>query len=147
MPFDYCSECKRCCNVDAGYEPLEITLTAKETKAFHSICIQTSCEYLGNKGCTLGDKKPYSCKMYPLVYNPSSQELLYDTDCPIMPKYIAQLRSKDSEASNHLLSIQNSIALLTKVDIDFLDRNFAVDQEYFEIKKLPIPSTKLRHRS
>jgi predicted DCC family thiol-disulfide oxidoreductase YuxK len=85
--------------------------------------------------------------MYPLVYNPSSQELLYDTDCPIMPKYIAQLRSKDSEASNHLLSIQNSIALLTKVDIDFLDRNFAVDQEYFEIKKLPIPSTKLRHRS
>ena len=147
MLFDYCSECKRCCNIDAGYEALEITLTAKESKIFHSICIQTSCEYLGNKGCTLGDKKPYSCKMYPLVYKPSSQEFLYDTDCPIMPEYIAQLTSKDSEASNHLLAIQKSITSLTKVDIDFLDRNFAVDEGYFEIKKLPIPDIKSRHRS
>jgi Fe-S-cluster containining protein len=147
MLFDHCSECKRCCNIDAGYEPLEITLTAKERKIFHSICIQTSCEYLGNKGCTLGDKKPYSCKMYPLVYRPSSQEILYDTDCPIMPEYIAQLTSKDSEASNHLLAIQKSITSLTKVDIDFLDRNFAVDEGYFEIKKLPIPDIKSRHRS
>jgi len=85
--------------------------------------------------------------MYPLVYRPSSQEILYDTDCPIMPEYIAQLTSKDSEASNHLLAIQKSITSLTKVDIDFLDRNFAVDEGYFEIKKLPIPDIKSRHRS
>jgi hypothetical protein len=45
------------------------------------------------------------------------------------------------------MDIQNSIALLTKVDIDFLDRNFEVDQEYFEIKKLPIPATNSHRRS
>ena len=45
------------------------------------------------------------------------------------------------------MDIQNSIAVLTKVDIDFLDRNFVVDQEYFEIKKLPIPVVQSRRRS
>jgi len=138
MPFEHCSECKRCCNVDPGYAPLEITLTAKETKTYHSICIERHCQYLGKQGCTLGQAKPFSCKMYPLVYKPATQEFLYDTECPVMPKYIAQLKTAGSQANEHLAFIQKEIKVLSQKDEDFLERNFGIDEQYFETKKLPL---------
>jgi len=140
MPFEHCSECKRCCHVDPGYAPLEITLTAKETKTYHSICIDRNCQYLGNAGCTLGEQRPFSCKMYPLVYKPTTQEFLYDTECPVMPTYIRQLKKMGSQANEHLAFIQKEITALSREDVDFLERNFAIDEGYFETKKLPITS-------
>ncbi len=144
MPFEHCSECKRCCNVDPGYAPLEITLTAKETKTYHSICIERHCQYLGKQGCTLGQAKPFSCKMYPLVYRPASQEFLYDTECPVMPKYIDQLKTAGSQANQHLAFIQKEIKALSQNDEDFLERNFGIDEQYFETKKLPLANIPTR---
>ena len=144
MPFEHCSECKRCCNVDPGYAPLEITLTAKETKTYHSICIERHCQYLGKQGCTLGQAKPFSCKMYPLVYRPATQEFLYDTECPVMPKYIGQLKTAGSQANQHLAFIQKEIKALSQNDEDFLERNFGIDEQYFETKKLPLANIPTR---
>lgn len=144
MPFEHCSECKRCCNVDPGYAPLEITLTAKETKTYHSICIERHCQYLGKQGCTLGEAKPFSCKMYPLVYRPATQEFLYDTECPVMPKYIGQLKTAGSQANQHLAFIQKEIKALSQNDEDFLERNFGIDEQYFETKKLPLANIPTR---
>ena len=144
MPFEHCSECKRCCNVDPGYAPLEITLTAKETKTYHSICIERHCQYLGKQGCTLGEAKPFSCKMYPLVYRPATQEFLYDTECPVMPKYIDQLKTAGSQANQHLAFIQKEIKALSQNDEDFLERNFGIDEQYFETKKLPLANIPTR---
>ena len=144
MPFEHCSECKRCCNVDPGYAPLEITLTAKETKTYHSICIERHCQYLGKQGCTLGQAKPFSCKMYPLVYRPATQEFLYDTECPVMPKYIDQLKTAGSQANQHLAFIQKEIKALSQNDEDFLERNFGIDEQYFETKKLPLANIPAR---
>ncbi len=144
MPFEHCSECKRCCNVDPGYAPLEITLTAKETKTYHSICIERHCQYLGKQGCTLGEAKPFSCKMYPLVYRPATQEFLYDTECPVMPKYIGQLKTVGSQANQHLAFIQKEIKALSQNDEDFLERNFGIDEQYFETKKLPLANIPTR---
>ena len=144
MPFEHCSECKRCCNVDPGYAPLEITLTAKETKTYHSICIERHCQYLGKQGCTLGQAKPFSCKMYPLVYRPATQEFLYDTECPVMPKYIGQLKTVGSQANQHLAFIQKEIKALSQNDEDFLERNFGIDEQYFETKKLPLANIPTR---
>jgi Fe-S-cluster containining protein len=144
MPFEHCSECKRCCNVDPGYAPLEITLTAKETKTYHSICIERHCQYLGKQGCTLGQAKPFSCKMYPLVYRPATQEFLYDTECPVMPKYIDQLKTAGSQANQHLAFIQKEIKALSQNDEDFLERNFGIDEQYFETKKLPLANIPTR---
>jgi len=144
MPFEHCSECKRCCNVDPGYAPLEITLTAKETKTYHSICIERHCQYLGKQGCTLGEAKPFSCKMYPLVYRPATQEFLYDTECPVMPKYIGQLKTAGSQANQHLAFIQKEIKALSQNDEDFLERNFGIDEQYFETKKLPLANISAR---
>jgi Fe-S-cluster containining protein len=84
MPFDHCAECRRCCFVEAGYPALEITLTKKEKKDLGSVCIETNCVHLGPVGCTLGERKPFSCTLYPLAYNPTRREIYYDTDCPVM---------------------------------------------------------------
>jgi hypothetical protein len=76
--------------------------------------------------------------MYPLVYKPSTQEFLYDTECPVMPKYIGQLKIAGSQANEHLAFIQKEIAVLSRTDEDFLERNFGIDEQYFETKKLPM---------
>lgn len=137
MPFDHCAECRRCCFIEAEYPPLEITLTQKEKKDLGSVCIETNCIHLGPVGCTLGDRKPFSCKLYPLAYNPAKREIYYDTDCPVMPEYIRQLKDTASEASKHLADCKSELARLEKTDGGFLKNNFEIDSDYFELKKLP----------
>jgi hypothetical protein len=61
----------------------------------------------------------------------------YDTDCPVMPTYIKQLKVPGSEAQSHLQAIKVSINHLESKDPEFLINNFEIDQSYFEIKKLP----------
>ena len=138
MPFDHCAECRRCCFVEADYPPLEITLTQKEKKKYGSICIETDCPNLGTTGCVLGDTKPFSCKLYPLAYNPASKTVHYDKDCPLMPEYVRQLKDAKSEASRHLASCKKEIVRLEKSDPGFLENNFEIDSDYFDLKKLPI---------
>lgn len=139
MPFDHCAECRRCCYIEQGYPSLEISLTKHERRRFGSLCIETHCTHLGQTGCTLGDDKPFSCKLYPLSYDPDSQKIYYDTDCPLMPEYIRQLKEKNSEASQHLAACKKEFARLEKSDAAFLKGNFEVDSDYFELKRLPLP--------
>jgi Fe-S-cluster containining protein len=139
MPFDHCAECRRCCYVEQGYPPLEISLTRNENKKLGGICIETQCPNLGPTGCTLGDQKPFSCTLYPLVYDPEARNFYFDTECPLMPEYIRQLKSQDSEAARHLATCKKEIARLEKSDRRFLASNFAIDADYFDLKKLPIP--------
>ena len=137
MPFDHCAECRRCCFVEAGYPALEITLTKKEKKDLGSVCIETNCVNLGPAGCTLGERKPFSCTLYPLAYNPTRREIYYDTDCPVMPEYIRQLDDSASEASMHLAKCQAELTKLEKTDKGFLKNNFEIDSDYFDLKRLP----------
>ena len=120
-----------------GFPALEITLTSKEQHQLGSICIEINCPHLGVSGCTLGPDKPFSCHLYPLVYNPMEKTYHYDTDCPVMPTYIKQLKVPGSEAQSHLQAIKVSIEHLESKDPEFLINNFEIDQSYFEIKKLP----------
>lgn len=120
-----------------GFPALEITLTSKEQHQLGSICIEINCPHLGVSGCTLGPEKPFSCHLYPLVYNPMEKTFHYDTDCPVMPTYIKQLKVSGSEAQSHLQAIKVSINHLESKDPEFLINNFEIDQSYFEIKKLP----------
>ena len=137
MPFDHCAECRRCCFVEEGYPPLEISLTKKETQSLGGVCIETHCPHLGPAGCTLGETKPFSCKLYPLAYNPQHREFHYDSDCPLMPEYVRQLKDAGSEASRHLADCSKELARLEKTDSGFLKNNFAIDSDYFDLKKLP----------
>jgi len=87
------------------------------------------------------DDKPFSCRLYPLSFDPKSRRFSYDSECPIMTTYVEQLHDRDSEASRHLLSIESEILKLEKSDPDFLVRNHEVDVDYFDLIKLPLNSS------
>ena len=142
MPFNRCAECQRCCNVDPGYPALDITLTTLESKKFGQLCIQGDCEHLGSSGCVLGDDKPFSCKLYPLSFNPTSSNFYFDVECPLMPDYIEQLKQPHSNASRHFNGIVKSLKKLMKDDPIFLKKNSDVDRDYFKLKKMPIQPLK-----
>jgi Fe-S-cluster containining protein len=134
--FDHCAECQRCCNVEQGYPPLEITLTQKEEKRLGSICIQTQCHHLGAQGCSLGEDKPFGCTLYPVSYNPNKQKFYFDADCPLMDEYIAGLADSNSEASIHMAKVERTVAKLEEKDPVFLQQNYEVDKAYFDLKKI-----------
>ena len=136
MLFDHCAKCQSCCHIDDGFPPLEITLSKAEKKKLGRLCIETNCAHLGAMGCTLGDEKPFGCQLYPLAYNPDTQEFFFDAACPLMPDYQQQLDDVNSEASHHLSSMTAVIAQLSKNERAFLRRNFRVDSEYFDIRPL-----------
>jgi Fe-S-cluster containining protein len=144
--FDHCAKCQRCCNVESGYPPLEITLTQREEKRLGSICIQIKCDHLGNQGCTLGDDKPFGCTLYPLSYNPQKQNFYFDADCPLMDVYIQGLADSQSEASAHLAKVSAGVAKLEKTDPVFLQQNFEVDKAYFDLKKITPTKTKTKSK-
>ena len=136
MLFDHCSKCQSCCRIDDGFPPLEITLNKAEKKRLGSLCVETSCNYLGENGCTLGHEKPFGCQLYPLSYDPNSQNFFFDAACPLMMEYREQLKQPSSEASRHLSSMKMLISTLQVDDPDFLVKNFSVDVDYFEIQPL-----------
>jgi Fe-S-cluster containining protein len=132
--------------VEAGYPPLDITLTATEQKKLGSVCIETRCTHLGPQGCTMGDDKPFGCTLYPLSYNPNNKSFYFDTDCPLMDEYMHDLKDASSDASFHLAKMQHSINLLEKSDPQFLQRNHEVDVGYFELKKIPALHSTTKHK-
>jgi Fe-S-cluster containining protein len=138
--FDHCAVCQRCCNTEQGQPPLEITLTRSETKRLGQFCVDGDCTYLAQSGCTLGDKKPLSCSLYPLSFNPKSRQFSFDTECPLMDTYFKQLSDPSSEASSHLSKMTQKIQKLEKQDPAFLQANYEVDIDYFDLKKLPAQS-------
>ena len=136
MLFDHCAQCRRCCHVDAGFPPLEITLTAKERGSLGSVCIQSQCQHLGGSGCTLGDTKPLSCKLYPLAFDPTTEVFYYDSDCPLMPQYQLELQQPNSDASAHFAAMNAELQALKKSDRKFLKANYQVDSDYFDLLPL-----------
>lgn len=142
MLFDYCSQCQSCCRIDEGYPQLEITLSKSEKQRMGSLCIKTSCEFLGATGCTLGDEKPFGCQLYPLAYDPKTKNFFFDAACPLMPTYRQQLNEPNSEASQHLSRMADVIHQLAVDESEFLHQNFQVDSDYFDIQPLLPAKTK-----
>lgn len=136
MLFDHCAQCQRCCHVEPGFPALEVTLTKQEKKGLGSVCIEGNCEHLGGGGCTLGEAKPLSCKLYPLAYNPKADTYFFDTECPLMPAYQSQLADPASEASRHLKQMEQTIKGLSENDPAFLRANYKVDSYYFDLAPL-----------
>jgi Fe-S-cluster containining protein len=144
--FDHCAECQSCCNVDAGYGSLEITLTRNETSVIKHLCIEDRCTHLGTQGCELGDSKPLSCKLYPLSFDHKAKKYYFDAACPLLPEYKRQLKNPDSDAATHLKTMHHLLMELTQTDTDFLKRNHQVDLDFFELTPLTKP-TYLKNKS
>ena len=139
MLFDHCAQCQSCCHVESGYGPLEITLTQKESKRFRHLCIEDRCEYLGPKGCILGDQKPLSCKLYPLSFDPEDKQYYFDAACPLLPEYKRQLNDPFSDATKHMLEMNRLLLDSSVADKSFLKRNREIDLDFFELVPVQQP--------
>jgi Fe-S-cluster containining protein len=144
--FDHCAECQSCCNVDAGYGSLEITLTKDETTKLKHLCIEDRCTHLGAQGCKLGDSKPLSCKLYPLSFDPQAHSYYFDAACPLLPEYKRQLKQPDSDAALHLKEMNRLLLALSQTDAAFLKQNHAIDRDFFDLTPLATP-TYLKNKS
>jgi len=142
MLFDHCAECQLCCRIDEGFPPLEITLNKSEKQNLGRLCITSTCKHLSAQGCTLEDDKPFGCQLYPLSYNPKTQDFFFDAACPLMPVYRQQLHDPNSEASHHLSRMTAVIQQLSQDEPAYLRRNFRVDSDYFDIQPLQPAATK-----
>ncbi|MCX7317168.1 MAG: hypothetical protein NTZ22_10150 [Hyphomicrobiales bacterium] len=113
-------------------------MTQTETARLGSVCIEDNCANLGANGCQLDDDKPFGCTLYPLSYNPHSRDFFFDSECPLMPAYIAQLADASSEASQHLAKMRQTITELEQKEPAYLLHNHMVDIDYFDLLKLPV---------
>ena len=134
--FDHCATCKSCCHVDVGAPPLEVHLTSTERRFMQPICIKRRCKNLAAAGCTLGNSKPFGCDLYPLAYDPASKQFFLDSECPLAKRYADQLSAPDSDASRHLSRMAATIHGLERTDFEYLESNFAFDQDYFSLTPL-----------
>lgn len=138
MLFEHCASCRSCCHVDAGFPPLEVTLTRQEKTTHGKLCIEDECRHLGQTGCSLGEAKPLSCQLYPLAFNPGTRAFYFDADCPLMPEYQRQLHDPRSAASVHLAQMSAALNQLAKTEPAYLRKNFQIDTDYFDL--LPLAS-------
>ncbi|MFM7385310.1 MAG: YkgJ family cysteine cluster protein [Betaproteobacteria bacterium] len=140
MPFEHCKVCRKCCHIDEGYPALEIPLLASEKRRWTRLVIESQCTFLGQEGCSLGDNKPFACAQYPLSFDPKQDRYYFDADCPLYEQYQRDLAIDGSDAQNHFLRVKERISNLKKQNSRFLQRNFKLDQAYFDLLDLHVPS-------
>ncbi len=115
--FFRCKNCKRCCSCPD--EPIDILICAHEPKLRQYLAVGDSftiephepCRFFGGEGCTLGSKKPFHCRLYPLAVLPDGL-LGIDRRCPYANEYVLQLCVPRSDAYRHLEKIKKEIRLL-----------------------------------
>ncbi|MFZ9465733.1 MAG: YkgJ family cysteine cluster protein [Burkholderiaceae bacterium] len=139
MPFEHCKVCRKCCHIDEGYPALEIPLLAPEKKQWTRLVIESQCTFLGHEGCSLGDNKPFACEQYPLSFDPKQERYYFDAECPLYEQYQRDLAIDGSDAQIHFLRVRERISNLKKQNNRFLQRNFKLDQAYFDLLDLHVP--------
>ena len=136
--FDRCASCQRCCHIDPGYGPLEVTLTQSEQHRLGSVCIETQCPHLSQDGCALGGTKPFACSMYPLSYDPHHRRYSLDVECPLTPGYLEDFADPETAAGKHLRQTMQVIQQLERTESSFLLENHAIDSKFFDLQRIPV---------
>lgn len=136
--FDRCASCQRCCHIDPGYGPLEVTLTQSEQHRLGSVCIETQCPHLSPNGCVLGETKPFACSMYPVSYDPHNRLYSLDVECPLVPDYLEDFVDPETAAGKHLRQAMQTIQQLEISEPGFLLENHAIDSEFFDLQRIPV---------
>lgn len=136
--FDRCASCQRCCHIDPGYGPLEVTLTQSEQHRLGSVCIETQCPHLSSNGCALGDTKPFACSMYPLSYDPHHRQYSLDVECPLALGYLEDFADPETAAGKHLRQAMETIQHLEISEPGFLLENHSIDSEFFDLQRIPV---------
>ncbi len=71
----------------------------------------SSCRFLSDSGCTLGDMKPFQCRLYPILFL-GDGSLGIDPACASSGEYISQLKDPASDARRHFKAVKKEASLL-----------------------------------
>jgi Fe-S-cluster containining protein len=71
----------------------------------------SSCRFLSDMGCTLGDMKPFQCRLYPILFL-SDGSMGIDPACTYSSEYLSQLNDPASEARRHFKAVKKEASLL-----------------------------------
>lgn len=120
--FERCKQCRACCRTSdrfvhiyvCGHEERLIERLASEGKDTKEILVQvaSSCPFLCDTGCMLGDIKPFQCRLYPLLFLRDGS-LGVDPECTYSEEYLAQLSDPPSEAWQHYAAMKVEAAGLS----------------------------------
>jgi len=123
--FKNCRECKACCRSASGFVRIYVCRHEKaligllRANGMDEDCItvspSASCRFLGDDGCTLGDMKPFQCRLYPLLML-SDGSLGLDASCTHSGGYVSLLADHSSDAWRHLEAMKREAAILTDKD-------------------------------
>ncbi len=121
--FKNCRECKACCRAASGFVRIYVCRHEKalirllRANGCDETCItvspSASCRFLGADGCTLGDMKPFQCRLYPLLIL-SDGSFGLDTACVHSSEYLSLLGNHSSDAWRHLEAMRKEAAILTR---------------------------------
>jgi Fe-S-cluster containining protein len=121
--FDRCKNCKVCCYQKKGRVEVYICKYESTLKNYLLELNQYTdkilfgpeekCKFLGEDGCSLGDIKPFQCRLFPLSLL-SDGSLGIEPLCPCSDEYLSQLHFPQSDASNHLKTMKKELFLLTE---------------------------------
>ena len=108
--FERCKACKACCKTSdrfvhihvCGHEKqlIEQLNTAGSDIKDIIVPFAANCRFLSVDGCTLGDIKPFQCRLYPLLFL-GDGTLGVDPACTFSGEYISELKDPSSDASRH----------------------------------------------
>ncbi len=73
----------------------------------------SSCRFINESGCTLGDTKPFQCRLYPLLFLYDGS-LGVDPACTYSGEYLSQLSDPGSDARSHFEAMKKEAKDLTK---------------------------------
>ena len=120
--FERCKQCRACCRTSdrfvhiyvCGHEKRLIDHLASMGRDTKDITVSygSSCPFLTETGCSLGDMKPYQCRMYPILVLPDGA-LGVDPACTFSEEYLTQLQTACSDAWLHFDAMEKEALQLS----------------------------------
>lgn len=97
-----------------GHEKRLIGLLASKGMDTKDVVIPygSSCRFLNERGCSLGDMKPFQCRLYPLLFL-SDGSLGVDPACTYSGEYLSQLQDASSDVRRHFEAVKKEASLLS----------------------------------
>lgn len=68
--------------VEMGYQPSEFIVQGDGEQRLKNKRTRGSCVFLQNKRCQIYENRPTGCRIYPLVFDESTQQAVVDFLCP-----------------------------------------------------------------
>lgn len=97
----------------------------KYAVVFYRWIINGKCPFLSEKGiCTIHGKKPYSCKMFPLIIGIDDNTLRVSGACPWITRYLEKIRNSDpSKVFRNEYKIAVKVFVIIKIIEEFAKSN------------------------